>query len=139
MRLLPILIITSIVGITPALLHADTEFDLFFNDNQQLHAETEEIYKETAGMPPTSDCNTDPLWFKDGKVYTDPINNEDYSEGRSWGCIPNEECRKSHGVSADDLEIFTPPSGENPRFTCTICKETKNFFRVCTCKKPSED
>lgn len=86
MRLLPTLIISSIVGITPALLHADTELDLFFNANPNLHAEAEKFYKDTAVNPQTKDCKSDPLWFDgDGGVYRDPINKEDYVEGRSWG------------------------------------------------------
>lgn len=138
MRLLPILIITSIVGITPALLHADTEFGSLFRTNPELHAEAEKIYKNTADMQPTSDCDTDPLWFDgDGGVYRDPINKEDYDEGRSWGCIPDEECLKSHDMSADDLSIFTPPTEKNRRFSCTICREYENVlgFKACTCKE----
>lgn len=138
MRLLPILIITSIVGITPALLHADTEFGYLFRTNPELHAEAENIFKETAVNPQTKDCDTNPLWFDGGgEVYRDPIDKEDYDEGRSWGCIPDEKCLKSHDVSADDLSIFTPPTEKNPRFSCTICREYENVlgFMACKCKE----
>lgn len=60
--------------------------------------------------------------------------------GGGYGCVPNEQCAKDHGIEVGSTEYYalfkddTEDKVKQHSFTCDICKTFANALGFTTCK-----